>query len=348
MKSHQNKVRIAIIGAGAITEKGYLPAAMDISHLEVTCVVDHNLARAKQMALHFQVPLALRDYHELFGKVDAVVVATPPNSHPEISMDFMNAGISVLCEKPLAPTLAEAREMVETSKNTGIHLAVAMNRRLSQSAQILKQLVNDDLLGEITSFDAAEGYEYNWPLRTGHVFLNTNHRGIISDIGPHLFDLLLWLFDHSRARIKKCEDDNWGGIEANSVIDLELVRANRTLFGHVEFSWTRMLHNSIRIYGENGMLEASIVGGQKVNYYPKGGAASGLTIKKADINPPIANYEFVQQLLNFIDSTINNHVKYVPADQALAPMTLIEDCYSLRKINPKSWEKKGLESFFRN
>ena len=348
MKNHQNKVRIAIIGAGAITEKGYLPAAMDISQLEVTCVVDLNLARAKEMALHFQVPLALRDYHELFGEVDAVVVATPPSFHPEISMDFMNAGISVLCEKPLAPTLAEARELVETSKKTGIHLAVAMNRRLSQSAQILKQLVNDDLLGEITSFDAAEGYEYNWPLRTGHVFLNPDHRGIISDIGIHLFDLLLWLFDHSRARIKKCEDDNWGGIEANSVIDLELMMSNRTISGHVEFSWTRMLHNSIRIYGENGMLEASIGGGQNVKYYPKGGAASGLTISKTDVDPPITNYEFVQQLLNFTYSIIHNHVKYVPADQALAPMTMIEDCYSLRKTNPKSWEKKGLESFFRN
>ena len=277
-----------------------------------------------------------------------MVVATPPNSHAQISMDFMNAGIPVLCEKPLAPTLAEAGEMVETSKSTGIRLAVAMNRRLSRSAQILKQLIGDDLLGDITHFDAAEGYEYNWPLRTGHVFLDANHRGIISDIGPHIFDLLLWLFNRSPARIKKCEDDNWGGVEANASVELELVSGNRAICGRVDFSWTRLLRNSIRIYGQNGMLEASIIGGQKVNYYPGEDLAEGLTIQKSDIDLPIEKYEFVQQLLNFSDTSLSNQPKYVPGDEAIAPMELIDDCYRLRKIKHQPWEAKGLESFFRN
>ncbi len=348
MKSHLKKVRLAIIGAGAITEGSYLPAAKLIPHLEITHIVDLDQVRAKQVAADFQVPMAISDYHELFGKIDGVVVATPPSSHARISMDFMNAAISVLCEKPIALTLAEAGEMVETGKTTHIHLAVAMNRRLSRSARILKQLVNDNLLGNITHFEAAEGYEYNWPLRTGHVFLNPNHRGIISDIGPHLFDLLLWLFNQSPARVKKCEDDNWGGIEANATVDLELENAGHTIYGQVEFSWTRMLHNSIRIYGENGMLEASIIGGPKVNYYPKGSADKGLSVQSTDDTPPIANSEFVQQLLNFTDSITQNQVKYVPAEQALAPMMLIEDCYKLRTINPQPWEEKWLKSFFRN
>ena len=95
------------------------------------------------------------------------------------------------------------------------------------------------------------------------------------------------------------------------------------------------------------MLEASIIGDQKVNYYPSGYAKNGLAVHETDINPPIANKEFVQQLLNFTDSIIQNQVKYVPAEQALAPMALIEDCYKLRKINPNPWEEKWLESFFR-
>ena len=348
MKNHPKKVRLAIIGAGAITEDSYLPAAKLIPHLEITHLVDLDQVRAKQVAATFQVPIAICDYHNLFGKVDGVVVATPPSSHAQISMDFMNAGISVLCEKPIALTLAEAEEMVKTGKTTNICFAVAMNRRLSASAKILKQLINDDLLGNITHFDAAEGYEYNWPLRSGHVFLNPNHRGIISDLGPHLFDLLLWLFNRSSARVKNCEDDNWGGIEANAIVDLELENANRTIRGHVEFSWTRKLHNSIRIYGEKGMFEASIIGGQKVNYYPIGYAKKGLVVQETDDNPPVANNTFVQQLSNFTDSITQNQVKYVPAEQALAPMTLIEDCYKLRNINPQPWETKWLESFFRN
>ena len=267
LKKNPKKVRLAIIGAGAITEGSYLPAAMHISHLEITHIVDLDQARARQVAEDFKVPIATSDYHELFGKVDGVVIATPPNSHAKISKEFMNASIPVLCEKPIASTLTEAGEMVATGKSTNIHLAVAMNRRLSRSARLLKQLINDRLLGDITHFDAAEGYEYNWPLRSGHVFLNPDHRGIISDIGPHVFDLLFWLFNRSSARVNKCEDDNWGGVEANALVALEFENGHRPICGQVEFSWTRMLHNSIRIYGENGMLEASILGGQNVNYY---------------------------------------------------------------------------------
>ncbi len=81
MKSNQKKFRIGIIGAGAITEESYLPAAMLISHLEITHIVDLDQMRARQVAADFKIPIATSDYHELFGKVDGVVVATPPSSH---------------------------------------------------------------------------------------------------------------------------------------------------------------------------------------------------------------------------------------------------------------------------
>lgn len=348
MKSNHKKTKLAVIGAGAITTESYLPAARLIPNLEITHIVDIDRTRAEQVAAEFQVPSTASDYRELFGKIDAVVIATPPKFHARISTDFMNAGIPVLCEKPLAPTLAETKELVESCKNTGIRLAVAMNRRLSHCSQILKQLINDNLLGEITHFDAAEGYEYSWPLRTSHVFQNPDHRGIISDIGPHIFDLILWLFTPCSARIVKCDDDNWGGIEANACVELELVCGNRSISGQVEFSWTRLLRNSIRIYGQNGILEASILGGQRVNYCPLGDLSEEIVIQKSEIDSATENYEFVQQLLNFTESNSSNQPKYVPADHAIAPMELIEDCYRLRKISPQPWEHKWLESFFRN
>jgi predicted dehydrogenase len=348
MKNHDRKFRLAIIGAGAITEENYLPAAKEIPHVEIAYLVDKNKDRAIKLAKQFQVPIALRNYHELFGKVDAVVVATPPNSHAKISIDCMNADIPVLCEKPLAPTLTEAREMVEVSKKTGIYLAVTINRRLSRSAQLLKQLISNGLLGEPTHFNIAEGYEFRWPLRTGHIFLNTNHRGIISDIGPHSFDLLLWLFNQPQAKIKKCEDDNWGGIETNANVGLEMVCGDRVISGQIEFSWTRMLHNCIRIYGEKGMLEASVFGSTGVYYYPNNDLTGKITIKETDDGLMTANYGFIKQLVSFADAIKNSEEKYMSADEALATTALIEDCYRLRKLKPSVWEIKWLESLFKS
>lgn len=73
MIRHQNKFRFAIIGASAITKESYLPIAIMTPHLDITHIVDLEQERIKQVVANFQVPVAISDYHELFGKVYGVV-----------------------------------------------------------------------------------------------------------------------------------------------------------------------------------------------------------------------------------------------------------------------------------
>ena len=157
MKSSKEKLKIAIIGSGAITEKGYLPGAELVSSLRVTHVVDLDIERVKDLARRFRVPNYATKYQEIIKEVDAVVVATPPSSHASISIDCLNHELHVLCEKPLATSVQEAEEVVAASKRTQAHLAVGMVRRVHWSSKVLKKLIESGVLGDIHGFDVEEG-----------------------------------------------------------------------------------------------------------------------------------------------------------------------------------------------
>ena len=346
MSSNKEKINLAIIGSGAIAEEGYLPATEHIHNLVVTHLVDIDAERSKEVAMRFGVPGALTDYRQIFGKVNAVVVATPPSSHAKITIDCLKNGINVLCEKPLAPTAKEAREMVKTADQKGMHLAVGMVRRLNWSSRIVKRLVTLGILGKIDRFEIEEGWEFNWPLRTGHIFQG-NNRGVVDDTGTHLIDLILWILGSQKAHIIECRDDNWGGIEANANIKMYIELQSHRIEGRIDLSFTRKLRNTIRIFGENGCLETSTVGSKKVRFFPSGITDEPITLFSPNMKYK-KNQDFIIQVSNFADSIINGSVKYVPAKEAVKIISLIEECYQIRKPTAQAWEKLHLKSYFRS
>ena len=346
MNQSKEKVKFAIVGSGAITEQSYLPVAEMIPNVVVTHLIDLDVERAIDVARNYQISDVISDYREIYGKVDAVIVATPPSSHAKISIDCMNHGLHVLCEKPLASSVVQAREMVETGKRTSMHLAVGMVRRLNWSAQILKKLIGSDLLGNIHGFDIEEGWEFNWPLRTAHTFQAGKSGGVVPDAGSHIFDLLLWILGSQDARVLSCRDDNWGGVAMNAEVELKIERNSRRITGKVELSYTRKLRNTLKIHGERGCLEAETVGANEIYFYPLGENEEPIILKPQNAGSKKKNEDFALQLHHFADSIINNTKKYVPAEEAITTMALIEDCYRLRKPMTQPWNMKHLESFF--
>jgi predicted dehydrogenase len=346
MKHSNERVKLAIIGSGAIAEEGYLPAADIVSNITITHVVDLDTNRARDVANRFGIPHYASDYRDVLETVDAVVVATPPSSHAHISIDCLNHGLHVLCEKPLAPSVEEATQMIAARDRTGARLGAAMVRRLSWSAQLLKKLVETGVLGDIHRFDVEEGWEFNWPLRTGHVFQDKNVGGVLADTGPHVFDLLLWILGGHRAQVIDCCDDNWGGVEVNACVELTVQRASQTVTGNIELSFTRRLRNTLKIYGVRGCLEAATVGAHEVYFYPINENKEPIILRPQNDTPRKKNEEFSAQLANFADSIINNSKKYVPAEDAVVTMALVEACYRQRKLMAQPWEIRYLESFF--
>src|SRR4051794_6815893 len=111
------KLRVGVIGCGSIAQHRHLPEYKSNKNVELIAVCDINEERALVVAEKYGVK-AYTNYEELVrnGSVDAVSVCTPNYLHAPISIAALNAGIHVLCEKPMATSKEEAEAMIAASK----------------------------------------------------------------------------------------------------------------------------------------------------------------------------------------------------------------------------------------
>src|SRR5208283_4198600 len=110
--------RLAVVGCGAVTHRNYLPALAQIPDCTVEWFVDANLLNARNAVQKYGKGNATTDYNQALGKVDAAIVAVPNYLHSKVSVDFLNAGCGVLCEKPLADNKKDVLEIIRASHDS--------------------------------------------------------------------------------------------------------------------------------------------------------------------------------------------------------------------------------------
>jgi len=142
-----NRTRIAVIGVGHLGQHhARILAAMP--EVDLVAVVDTKPERAAEIAAkHGTAPLT--DASALRGRVDAVTIATPTVSHVEIALPFVEAGVAVLVEKPLAASLAEADRLVEAAAARGTVLATGHTERFNPAVAAALPLVSSPRFIEI-------------------------------------------------------------------------------------------------------------------------------------------------------------------------------------------------------
>ena len=134
------------------------------------------------------------DYRKLVARDDVglVDVVTPGNTHREIVLTALEAGKHVICEKPLANTLSEAREMLTAARNVGTVNMVCFNYRRAPAVQLARKLVEEGRLGEIRHWRATylEDFimEPDFPL-IWRLDKEVSGSGALGDIGAHIVDL---------------------------------------------------------------------------------------------------------------------------------------------------------------
>src|SRR5690606_8568345 len=100
---------------------------------------------------------------DLAGKADAAIVAVPPRFHAPVAIELMQMGIDVLCEKPLAITVADGRRMAAVAHATGRVLAVALMMRFFPHNRVLADLVEDGEIGDVREVIVEDGAPLDWP-----------------------------------------------------------------------------------------------------------------------------------------------------------------------------------------
>ena len=198
------KVRIGIIGCGGIANGKHMPSLSKLPNVEMVAFCDIIEQRAIDAKAKYGTPDAAvyTDYKELLADqtIDVVHVCTPNRSHSFITVDALESGKHVMCEKPMAINSAEAKKMLDAAARTGKKLTIGYQSRQAAGAQYLKKEAEDGTFGEIYYAKATALRRRAVP--TWGVFLNEYEQGggPLIDIGTHSLDLTLWLMDNYKPK----------------------------------------------------------------------------------------------------------------------------------------------------
>ncbi|MGH9673211.1 MAG: Gfo/Idh/MocA family protein [Bryobacteraceae bacterium] len=180
-------IRIGIIGAGAASHAIHIPGFRRCEGVELAAVCDPDPAASAATG----ITPAYTGYRELLeGAVDAVVIAAPNHLHHEIALAAVERGRHVLCEKPLALNLAQAREMLDAADRAGVVHMTAFTYHYTPAFRWLHHLAGTDALGKLRTVRAAylmalSGHLLGWRSRREYA-----GSGVLADIGSHLIHLV--------------------------------------------------------------------------------------------------------------------------------------------------------------
>ncbi len=140
-------IKTAVIGAGSFG-RNHVRVVSENPEAQLAYVVDADPARAREYA-EAHGAKGTADYRELIGNIDAAIVAVPTVAHAEIGCALLNAGVDVLIEKPIAPTLAEATELIEAAERHGRILQVGHLERFNPAILAIEKIATLPLFFEV-------------------------------------------------------------------------------------------------------------------------------------------------------------------------------------------------------
>jgi predicted dehydrogenase len=333
----QRKIRVGILGCGAITRIEHLPAVLAHPDVDLIALVDSDTDRARALAQSRSVQCQVSaDFRPLVGQLDAVINALPNSLHAPVTLEVLRAGVHVLCEKPLAIKASDAMACAAMAEKQGLILAAAMNRRFVASHKLMRLVLDERALGPLKGYDCNYGGVFDWKSASGFYFSKElAGGGTMIDFGVHLLDSLIdWFGPVSEFSY---QDDNWGsGIEANAIMELQHSGRYGLVEGRLQVSRTFALKNRLLVRGGQAEAEVNIadldslivrraIGGEQV--------CETLRLTDAKTN------SFYEQIDNFVQSIRGTQKPEVNGTQAAVVLQLIEDAYAHASRIPEPWSE---------
>ncbi len=187
-------VRWGIVGLGRIADTEIAPAISALPGSVLRGVVSRDQGRADSFAARHKAERALTEYAELLAdpEVDAVYIATPNALHADQVVSAAQAGKHVMCDKPLAMSVADARRAVAACEDAGVRLGITFQTRFHDSFDRFRTVIQDGSLGDIrvVQVEMSSGRTLLKGWRTDPALAGL---GTINNIGVHAFDLIRYL-----------------------------------------------------------------------------------------------------------------------------------------------------------
>ena len=311
-------IRFAIIGCGRIGQRH----AQHIAHNgKLVAVCDIHEAKAKAIAKEYDAN-AYTDMLQLLEnekhKIDVVSICTPNGLHAQHTIEALNAGCHVLCEKPMALTVKDCKAMMEAAEKNNRELFAVKQNRFNPPVAAVKKLLEEKRLGKIYSFQLscfwnrnAAYYHNSWKgtkdLDGGTLFTQFSH----------FIDLLYWMFgDVKKVKtyMKNAGHPNIIEFEDSGVVISEF---HNGIIGTINYSvnsYKKNMEGSLTIIGEKGTVK---IGGQYLNELEYQ-CIEGYTIENLPRGNHANEYGAYQGSMSNHDKVYENLIKALEGNETIA------------------------------
>lgn len=248
------KLRFGLVGAGGIAQ-AYAQAFAQSDCCELVGVADVRLDSAKALAETVSAT-AYEDYKQLSEiepKLDALIIATPPNLHADVACYFLERKIPVLCEKPLCLTIADAIRVTKAAESNGVQFAMASKFRYCDDVIKAKGIVASGVLGEVLQFENAFTAKVDMSKRW-----NSNKEisggGVLIDNGTHSVDIVRYFLGGIDA-VLAVDAGGTQGLAVDENVKM-FAKTKTGVTASIDLTWgiNKELPYFISIHGTNGSL----------------------------------------------------------------------------------------------
>jgi D-apiose dehydrogenase len=254
------KLHFAIIGTG-FWANYQIAAWKEIEGVELVAVCNRTRTRAEEIAKKFSVPKVYDKVDELLKNelLDFVDIITDIGTHAPFTMMAAEKGINVICQKPMAPSLDIAKEMLDTCKKNKVQLFVHENFRWQAPIRAVKETLNSGVIGK--PFKATVAFCSAFPVYDNQPLLAETEHFILTDIGSHVLDICRFLFGEAQSLYCLTQRVN-KKIKGEDVANV-MMQMKSGLHCFVQMSYASILEKEsfpqtlILIEGENGSIHLS-------------------------------------------------------------------------------------------
>jgi D-apiose dehydrogenase len=251
-------LRFAVIGTG-FWSNFQIPAWKEFPGTELVAVYNRTRPRAEEIARKFDVPAVYSNVEEMLDKEkpDFVDIITDVDTHPLFTKLAAARGVNVICQKPMAPSLAEAESMLEYCEERRVKLFVHENFRWQAPIRTLKKLLGSNIIGE--PFKARVTFCSAFPVFENQPFLANLEQFILTDIGSHVLDICRFLFGEANSLYCTTQRVN-AGIRGEDVANV-LMQMKSGLSCYAEMSYASILEKEsfpqtlILVEGSKGSIQ---------------------------------------------------------------------------------------------
>jgi glucose-fructose oxidoreductase len=324
MAQRRNRsIRYAVVGLGHIAQVAVLPAFAHAKHNSVlTALVSDDPTKLKTLRRKYQVEqtYSYREYESCLDQVDAVYIALPNHMHADFTIRAAEAGVHVLCEKPMAPTASECQRMIDSCRSNGVKLMIAYRLHFEEINLKVIELVRRGRIGEPKFFNSS----FSMRVREGDIRTKPEMGGgTLYDIGVYCINAARYLFRSEPTEVRALSVNS--GAARTKRIDEStgaLLRFEGERLAAFITSFNASDVASYRIVGTKGMLHVDPA------YEYAEGLGYELTVNGKKTRKQIGRRDqFASELLHFSDCILKNRQPEPSGEEGLQDVRIVEALY---------------------